>query len=182
MLPLLEDLEGRIVLSQLLPPGASPADSGVATPAGGLVPYPLAHGGSVWMALPGSTALPTAAQAGVSGGPQSAADVLLGGLPAASPLAAGHSLQATGPVGFTPIQIQTAYGLSDGGAYNDGISFAGIRGDGQGQTIGLYEEGYYPDFVSTNPANTIRPTPPPSAPAPWRRSTANSACPTAVSA
>ena len=52
--------------------------------------------------------------------------------------------------GLTPLQVQTAYGLSTGSAYNDNISFGGIKGDGAGQTIGIFEEYYDPDFVPTS--------------------------------
>ena len=53
-----------------------------------------------------------------------------------------------------PQQIQSAYGVNL-------ISFAGIKGDGTGQTIGIYEEGYNPDFVNTylngNPGDGVNP-------------------------
>ena len=74
------------------------------------------------------------------------------------------------PAGYTPIQIQTAYGLSSTGGYNNDISFAGIKGDGAGQTIGIYEEGYNPAFVDTSDPGYSA--------APWRSSTRPSACPT----
>jgi parallel beta-helix repeat protein len=54
------------------------------------------------------------------------------------------------PVGYTPLQMQTAYGLSTGSAYNNNISFGGIKGDGAGQTIGIYEEYFDPDFAPTS--------------------------------
>ena len=76
--------------------------------------------------------------------------VILGSLPGASPFAGGPSQQSSAPYGYTPIQIQTAYGLSTGGGYNTGISFAGIKGDGTGQTIGIFEQGYNPAFVPTS--------------------------------
>ena len=58
-------------------------------------------------------------------------------------------MQEVGPSGYTPLQIQTAYGLSNGSGYNNNISFAGIKGNGAGQTIGIFEEGYNPAFVDT---------------------------------
>ena len=57
---------------------------------------------------------------------------------------------STPSAGFTPLQIQTAYGLSTGSAYNNNITFGGIKGDGTGQTIGIFEEGYNPAFVDTS--------------------------------
>ena len=57
--------------------------------------------------------------------------------------------QTAGPAGYLPIQIQTAYGLSTGTAYNNNISFGSVTGNGAGQTIGIFEEGYNPAFVST---------------------------------
>ena len=77
------------------------------------------------------------------------------GQPARSPrrsTPAGPS-RSPGPAGYIPIQIQTAYGLSNDGGYNNNISFAGIKGDGAGQTIGIFEEGYNPAFVSTSDPN-----------------------------
>ena len=62
--------------------------------------------------------------------------------------------QTVGPTGYIPIQLQTAYGLATaGGSYNSGISYAGIKGDGLGQTIGIFEEGYNPAFVGTSDPN-----------------------------
>jgi large repetitive protein len=78
---------------------------------------------------------------------------IVGGLPVASPLPSGPSQQSSGPAGYIPQQLQTAYGLSTGTAYNNNIAFAGIKGDGAGQTIGIFEEGYNPAFVSTSASN-----------------------------
>ncbi len=55
--------------------------------------------------------------------------------------------------GYTPLQIQGAYGVSDGNAYNDNISFQGINGDGAGQTIAVIEAGDNFGFVSTSDPN-----------------------------
>ena len=66
-----------------------------------------------------------------------------------------------GPAGYTPIQIQTAYGLSTGTAYNNNITFGGVAGNGAGQTIGIFAQGYNPAFVSTfldgNPSEGVNP-------------------------
>ena len=69
-----------------------------------------------------------------------------------------------GPAGYTPVQIQTAYGVNQ-------ISFAGIKGDGTGQTIGIFEEGYNPAFVHTSDPGLQHQRP-------GGRSTRPSACPT----
>jgi hypothetical protein len=79
--------------------------------------------------------------------------VILGKLPVASPINASAPQQSVGPAGYVPQQLQTAYGLSTGVALNNNISFAGIKGDGTGQTIGIFEEGYNPAFVGTSAPN-----------------------------
>ena len=78
---------------------------------------------------------------------------ILGGLPVGSPFGSAALQGLAGPAGFIPQQIQTAYGLSTGSGYNNDISFGTIKGDGTGQTIGIYEEGYNPAFVDTSAAN-----------------------------
>src|SRR5262249_6376907 len=115
----------------------------------GLVRVPLVNGDFAW--LEGSAALklkvPDSAPPPKTG-PQSAEALnpgaILGKLPVASPFYLGSSQQTIGPAGYIPQQIQTAYGLSTGSTYNNNISFAGIKGDGSGQTIGIFEEGYNP--------------------------------------
>ena len=90
-----------------------------------------------------------------------APSVVLGAPPVASPFDAGPAQQIFGTALYVPIQIQTAYGLSTGTAYNNNISFGGVAGNGAGQTIGIFEEGYNPAFVSTylngNPADGANP-------------------------
>ena len=78
---------------------------------------------------------------------------IVGNLPVSSPFGSTAPQQSTGPAGFVPLQIQTAYGLSTGSTYNNNISFGAIKGDGAGQTIGIYEEGYNPAFVDTSASN-----------------------------
>jgi parallel beta-helix repeat protein len=51
-------------------------------------------------------------------------------------------LVTPGPTGYTPQQLQTAYGLNQ-------VSFAGIKGDGSGQTIALVDAFDNPTFVSS---------------------------------
>ena len=135
--PLLENLEVRIVLSQ--------------SPGSDLVSYPLAHGGTALMEGSGATATqplangepivsqPAAAVANIS---SFISGIILDKAPVASPFQSGVSQQSIGPVGYTPVQIQTAYGVNL-------ISFGAIKGDGAGQTIGIFEEGYNPSFVNT---------------------------------
>ena len=54
-------------------------------------------------------------------------------------------LQSPGPQGYTPIQVQTAYGVNL-------VSFGpGIQGDGAGQTIAVIDDGNNPAFQPTGP-------------------------------
>src|SRR5215469_13502438 len=146
--PNLERVEGR----QLLSIGYSTA----LTPPEGLVPYPLASGGTGWLMMPGATGVLANPQPSSDGGIPIAQPtpfdhgVIMGRRPVASPFDGSPSQQSPGPAGYTPIQIQTAYGLSTGSGFNNGISFAGIKGDGSGQTIGIFEDGYNPAFVPTS--------------------------------
>jgi len=55
-------------------------------------------------------------------------------------------LVTPGPVGYTPQQLQTAYGLNK-------VSFAGIKGDGTGQTIALVDTFDNPSFVNSTDPN-----------------------------
>ena len=85
--------------------------------------------------------------------PPAVPGAILGSLPVGSPFGSAGPQQITGlagPAGYIPQQIQTAYGLSTGSGYNNDISFGAIKGDGTGQTIGIYEEGYNPAFVDTS--------------------------------
>ncbi len=43
------------------------------------------------------------------------------------------------PAPYTPLQMQTAYGISTGAALNDNISFTGIAGNGKGETIAIVD-------------------------------------------
>ena len=54
--------------------------------------------------------------------------------------------RARGPTGYTPQQLQTAYGLNQ-------ISFSGIKGDGTGQTIALVDAYDNPSFVNSTDPN-----------------------------
>jgi hypothetical protein len=167
--PLLENLEDRVVLSfsssALVPPNllglGSPGASLALTPENGLIPVPLANGGTAWLQGPKASApkLPTStASHGTANPPEQQPapfdpGVILGQFPVASPFGSNVSLQTPGPSGFIPQQIQTAYGLSTGSAYNNNIPFGAIKGDGNGQTIGIFEEGYNPAFVDTSSPN-----------------------------
>ena len=127
-----------------------------------LVPVPLTNGGTAWLLAPGAQGGNTPAASDLTQGntgplpgsalldygchPRSASR-------SAPPSRSAAPQQTTGPAGYIPLQIQTAYGLSTGGAYNNNISFGGIKGDGTGQTIGIFEEGYNPAFVDTSAAN-----------------------------
>ncbi len=132
--PLLEDLEVRLVLTQ--------------GPSTGLVSYPLASGGTALMLSMGATGLLAndgtigSQSAPVADLSPSSSGVILAHAPVASPFLSGGPDQVIGPVGYTPVQLQTAYGVNS-------ISFGTTKGDGAGQTIGIYEEGYNPDFVNT---------------------------------
>jgi CSLREA domain-containing protein len=54
--------------------------------------------------------------------------------------------QTSGPTGYTPQQLQAAYGLNQ-------ISFSGIKGDGTGQTIALVDAYDNPSFVNSSDPN-----------------------------
>ena len=69
---------------------------------------------------------------------------MLAGLPVSSRWMLGIPDESIGPAGYIPQQIQTAYGLSNGVAYNNNITFGAKKGDGAGQTIGIFEEGSNP--------------------------------------
>src|SRR5262249_15438645 len=65
----------------------------------------------------------------------------------------GGPEQPVAPAGSPPRKTQPAYGLSTGSAYNNNISFGGIKGDGTGQTIAIFEVGSNPAFVGTSDPN-----------------------------
>ena len=119
------------------------------------MPFPLAHGGTAWMLAPGSTGSQPPARAGLIPG-HHRTDPARFRRDARRPpgrLPRGHRpaiCNSTAPPAISPQQIQTAYGLSNGSAYNNNIAFGAIKGDGAGQTIGIFEEGYNPDFVDTS--------------------------------
>ena len=54
------------------------------------------------------------------------------------------------PAGLTPNQIRGAYGLGSytSGVLSNGITFAGIQGDGRGQTIAIVDAYDYPTALS----------------------------------
>jgi subtilase family serine protease len=150
LLPLLENLENRLVLSLGNPP--------LVPPNLGLVPVPLVQGGTAWLDAPGAVRQQLQASLRSSHGTTPPLrqptpldpGVLLGHLPVASPVVSGGPAQLPGPAGFVPLQIQTAYGLSTGSAYNNNISFGGTQGNGAGQTIAIFEEGSNPAFLGSS--------------------------------
>ena len=163
--PLVENLEIRLVLSQV--PAAVPTNAlagasitSLVSSSDALVPYPLANGGTTLMQNSGDLG-PLAVDGQNTSQPTSGdalspaiAGLILAHAPVASPLLSGGTQDQIGPSGYTPQQIQSAYGVNL-------ISYAGIKGDGTGQTIGIYEEGYNPDFVNTylngNPGDGVNP-------------------------
>jgi hypothetical protein len=164
----LEALESRVVLSgrtSLVPPDFAIVPIAAATPAmagdNGLVPVPLANGGIAWMEAPSAVGVRVPVSSGSSGRistqpaqpPRPIPGAILGHLPVGSPFGSAASEQVPGLAGFVPLQIQTAYGLSTGSSYNNNIVFGAIKGNGAGQTIGIYEEGYNPAFVDTSDPN-----------------------------
>ncbi len=169
---MLEDLENRLVLSGR-PPLILP-DSAGARPGRRRLQYSphrrcragpaRERGHRLAPGIAGGPGLQLPAGSGSSGGssapspasPQAVSGAILGNLPVGSPFGSTGPQQITGlagPAGYIPLQIQTAYGLSTGSAYNNDISFGTIKGDGTGQTIGIYEEGYNPAFVDTSASN-----------------------------
>ena len=167
LLPLLEGLEHRVILSgtpSVVAPAMASLLEAEALSAtarqSGLVPVELATGKTAWMqpTQAMTIGLPATISSGVSAAPSmqlggSVPGAILGSLPVSSPFDFTASQNSVGPAGFIPQQLQIAYGLSTGGGYNNGISFAATEGDGTGQTIGIYEEGYNPAFVDTSAAN-----------------------------
>jgi hypothetical protein len=165
LLPLLETLEHRLVLS-VRPPIVPPGLAGLATAGDasrlavhdGLVPVTLADGGTAWLEATGTSGprLPSISGSSTGVTPPSGRPIrsdpgaILGHLPVSSPFETAVPQSATGPAGYIPQQIQAAYGLSDGRGYNNNVSFGAIKGDGTGQTIGIYEEGYSPAFVNSS--------------------------------
>lgn len=70
----------------------------------------------------------------------------------------GSSITNKTVVGYTPSQIQTAYGFSNNGTYNNNISFVNssgqtVKGDGTGQTIAIVDAYNDPNIMSD--ANTF---------------------------
>jgi hypothetical protein len=163
---LLEILEDRVVFSAgnpvLAPPNllGQPASSAslALVNNNGLIPVPMANGGTAWLQGPSALGLTTPASATPAQGHQppsqqptpSDPGVILGNLPVASPIELSGPQQTVGLAGYIPQQLQTAYGLSTGTSYNNNITFGGIKGDGAGETIGIFEEGYNPAFVDTS--------------------------------
>ena len=142
ILPLVEGLEQRLVLSISNTP---------LVPHNSLVPVPLASGGTGWMLAPSSSSSGGTTQP-VQPTPSHPGPIM-GHLPVASPFGSNPAQQTAGPAGsagYAPQQIQTAYGLSTGSvlttgsAYNNNILFGTIKGDGAGQTIGIFEECVQP--------------------------------------
>ena len=129
MLPLLEGLENRVVLSRtpsLLPPSvaelATAAVVSTTDNSAGFVPVRLANGSIAWMEGTPASRLPLPASSGSATGttlPAQAAiravpGAILGSLPVSSPLENVGDQGALGPAGYIPEQIQVAYGLSTG--------------------------------------------------------------------
>ncbi len=73
-------------------------------------------------------------------------DFIVGGAPSASPLrpqSGAHTLQFTGAVGYSPLQLNQAYETTAG------ITLAGgIIGNGAGQTIAVVDPGDNPAFLN----------------------------------
>src|SRR5262249_41357596 len=132
------------------------------SPHDGLVPYTLANGGTAWLSMPGASGVlatqgkgPVQANSVTGSNPPAMSGAIMGGLPVTTPMSLGGRQRWPGPARYPPIQIQTAYGLSAGGDYNSNISFAGIKGDGAGQTIGIFEEGYNPAFGNSGTSGAL---------------------------
>ena len=56
--------------------------------------------------------------------------------------------QTSGPEGYSPAQVQQAYGVNL-------VMFGAIHGEGQGQTIAVIDTGDQPNLVGTNSPNYI---------------------------
>jgi hypothetical protein len=136
--PFIESLENKLLLTQTLP--LVPPGTGGTPTTGGLGLYTLASGSTVRIEQPGTGAGSTSPTSVLPTDPASA--VILDHLPVAY-TGTGPAQQFSGPIGYIPSQIIGAYGINL-------ISFGGIKGNGAGQTIGIFEEGSNPAFVDTS--------------------------------
>ena len=167
LLPLLENLENRLVLSQGIRSAGAPQHRRASprpaplpglAPDNGLVPVPLASGGTAWM----QRRRPRDCCAGQPG-------LIAGGAvrtrrnrpvrfrrdprqsPGRLPLRVGpQPSRSPAPPATSRSRSRPPTGSVPASAYNNNITFGAIKGDGTGQTIGIFEEGYNPAFVDTS--------------------------------
>ncbi|MGO9914062.1 MAG: choice-of-anchor Q domain-containing protein [Isosphaeraceae bacterium] len=135
VLPMLEDLESRLVLSQngLAGSALGPPASG---PPGPVVPP----------APPASKPVGVTSQTGLLARPASS---ILNTPPYVLKTVLGpdgkfEPLQSPAPVGYTPAQVRGAYGVNL-------LNFGSIVGDGAGQTIAVIDAGDNTGFQDTGP-------------------------------
>ncbi len=127
LLPLLEGLEIRLVLSQNIPASGPPAP--LAPPA----PPTTEQAG-----LTSKTGLLSKPVSSITYTPPYIIKTVLG------PDGKYIPLQSSAPVGYTPAQVRGAYGV-------DLLTFGSVVGNGAGQTIALIDAGDNPSFQDTGP-------------------------------
>jgi hypothetical protein len=157
VLPVVEDLESRLVLSSVVLDGQGLPPN---HPAGGmsvvLSPSQSLYPELASRAAPGSAAQKLLAMAGYTqpAGAPPAGPTINPAFGSATAVPAYiddavdsggqvEPLESAGPVGYTPIQMETAYGSNQ-------IFFGSVKGDGSGQTIALIDAGDNSAFVSTS--------------------------------
>ncbi len=135
LLPILEDLESRLVLSQNGLAGSAMGPPAIGPP-GPVAPPPP----------PASNPVGVTSQTGLLSRPVSSIPVtppyviktVLG------PDGKFEPLQSSAPVGYTPAQVRGAYGVNL-------VSFGSVVGDGSGQTIAVIDAGDNTGFQDTGP-------------------------------
>lgn len=153
----LENLEPRIVLSQasLIPsqsfigpvapsqpastPSAPATPKNTGTTAGTEVQSP--H-----LVMPkGMTGGPVDNPVEMVGGIPVRLPIVQKGAPTVSPFGKGGPDQLTGPNGYTPQQLQSAYGINT-------LMWGNVKADGAGQTIAVIDIGDNPSFQNSSSA------------------------------
>ncbi len=132
--PLLENLETRLVMTTTQPIGGQ-----IAT---GL--YTLASGSTVRIAESEGVTVPSTV---ITAPTLPTSGVVLSHAPVSgNSNLSGPSQQSPSAFGYFPNQVVSAYGINQ-------VMFGSIKGNGAGQTIGIYEEGSNPAFVDTSSPN-----------------------------
>ena len=148
--PVLEALELRLVLSSMVKESTSQAIAALYGPEWARGPIGPMPPGSSLNQHPGSNPeLALSAGNHLSHQGQTAPDHATPGAVAKKVMGPNGVLVpliGAGPTGYTPQQLETAYGVKS-------ISFNGIKGDGTGQTIAIVDAYDNPSFVNSTASN-----------------------------